>query len=447
MKNDDLKTILGDLAENAKPAAQVDLWSGLEKSLKTSDGYYFQEKSTMNSNFAFRRAAFAALVLVFALAILLATPQGRAFAQQLLEYFTIAPGKRLPPIPTQVPAATYTLEARLVPPQTPTLTAIQDCGEVISPISSTFVCQLQDAQSKLGFEVKSFPARYVQEQFRIMEVDLGNRIVVIRFSGYGLSQGIGDFPKDCPGCAVYEKAVQPVRVGAYQAEYVAGSFVFDEDGGMAWDASSSQYRLRWKEGERWYALEANWADAMSGLNPAQVKAKMIQIAENLVGLAQGIENLSAARQPSIKDSIGFALKEPGILPEGFQQVPDGSWSNLTTMPRVGMRYDYRVNGEWKNSLVFYQMLIPKDEQTLRREFALIYQHQSLVDGEWTDTGRDEEIRIHGQIGYYMEADDPGCNGLYWRDDEREYMLLYYWDSAFGGRLDKETLIAIAESLK
>jgi hypothetical protein len=345
-------------------------------------------------------------------------------------------------MPTQVPAATYTLEAELIPPQ-PTFTALQNCGDVISPISSTFICQLQDAQAKLGFEVKSFPARYVQEQFRFMYVDLEYRVAQIWFSGYSLYQGIGDFPKDCLGCAVYEEAVQPVQVGAYQAEYAAGSFVFDEDGGMTWDPEARNYRLRWKEGERWYALYGG-ESASSGLNALEIEEKMIQIAENLVGLAQGIENLSAGNQPSIKDSIGFTLKEPGMLPEGFRQVPYGGWSNLTTMPRVAMEYVY---GRWKNSLVFHQMLIPKDEQTLRREFALIYQHQSLVNGEWTDTGRDEEIRIHAQIGYYMEADAPGCSALYWRDNEREYMLAYYWNPAFGGRLDKETLISIAESLK
>lgn len=393
----------------------------------------------------FRRAAFAALALALAFIILSLTPQGQAFAQELLSYFTMVSGETLPAMPTAIPAPTYTLEVELMPLQ-PDLAELEDCGQVISPLSSTFICQLQDAQAKLGFEVRSFPARYVQEQFRFMEVYPEYRIAVIHFSGYSLSQGIGDFPEDCPGCAVYEEAVQPVQVGAYQAEYAAGSFIFEEDKSMIWNPNAQHYALRWKEGEHWYALSLE-ESASNGLKPVEIKAKIIQLAENLVTIDQGAELLSAANQPSIKDSAGFTIKEPGILPEGFQQVPDGSWSNLTNMPRVGMKYVYKADGTFVNALTLYQMLIPSDHQTLRREFALIYQHQSLVDGEWTDAGRDEEIRIHEQIGYYMEADDPGCIGLYWRDDEREYMLAYYWDPAFGGRLDKETLIAIAESLK
>ncbi len=444
MENKTPKSIFQQELEQEISPAQIELWPAVRERLVARKHPLFQQGEKMSSNH-FRRAAFAALALAFAFIILSLTPQGQAFARELLGYFTMVSGKTLPAMPTAIPAPIYTLEAELIPLK-PSLAEPENCGDVISPISSTFICQLQDAQAKLGFEVKSFPARYVQEQFRFMEVYPEYRIAVIRFSGYSLSQGIGDFPEDCPGCAVYEKAVQPVQVGAHQAEYVAGSFIFDDDGGMTWEPESGSYNLRWKEGERWYALYGE-KSVLSGLSPLEVKEKMIQIAEDLASIEQGIDLLSAAHQPSIKDSIGFTLKEPGILPEGFQQVPDGSWSNLTTMPRVGMKYVYKADGEFVNALTLYQMLIPSDHQTLRREFALIYQHKSLVDGEWTDTGRDEEIRINGATGYYLQADELGACALYWRDDEREYLLEYHWDPTFGGRLDKEMLVAIAESLK
>ena len=202
------------------------------------------------------------------------------------------------------------------------------------------------------------------------------RSVRISFSGYSLSQGIGDFPQDCPGCSIYEDAIQTVQVGVYPAEYAAGSFVFTEDGGMVWTPDSRKYSLRWKEGERWYALSigetvSSVEPAWSGLTPTEIQAKMIAIAENLVSLEQGTDLLSAANQPSIKDSAGFTIKEPGLLPEGFQQVPDGSWSNLTNMPRVGMSYDYKVDEQVVNTITFYQMPIPADHPTLPKEFGLL----------------------------------------------------------------------------
>ncbi len=107
------------------------------------------------------------LTVLVALAILLVTPQGQALAQALLKYFTTVSQRSLPPVPTPVLAPTYTLEAGLIPQ--PTISSDhQNCGKPISPISSTFICQLQDAQVKLGFVVKSFPARYVQAPFGSM---------------------------------------------------------------------------------------------------------------------------------------------------------------------------------------------------------------------------------------------------------------------------------------
>jgi hypothetical protein len=296
----------------------------------------------------------------------------------------------------------------------------------------------------LGFVVKSFAAKYVQAPFSFMSIDLEQRTFFMSFRGqqaaYRLAQGLGDFPKD----PVYQEAVQHVLVGDYQAEYVAGTFIFTDDLGMVWNPGEPVFCLRWKENERWYSITLS-ADQSDGRKPVEIQATMIQIAENLVSLDQGIDQLTAGYQPSIKDSAGFTIKEPGLLPEGFRQVADGSWSNLTTAPRVGMRYDYTVNGQVENSLVLYQMLIPTDDQTLRREFGLLYQNQAVEEN--VDVNTDEEVQINGITGYFLDGGKSSTNALYWRDDEREYLLIYQWTPSFGGRFDKETLITIAESLK
>jgi hypothetical protein len=59
----------------------------------------------------------------------------------------------------------------------------------------------------------------------------------------------------------------------------------------------------------------------------------------------------------------------------------------------------------------------------------------------------EVVQINGVTGYYLDGGEANTSALYWRDDEREYLLMYAWTPNFGGRLDKETLIAIAESLR
>jgi hypothetical protein len=449
MNNDNLNSVLSDLAENARPAAEIDLWPSLKTYLVTSGGQSKQGISIMNHAPVSRRAAFVALSILVALASLLFTPQGQSFAQELLNYFTTVSQRSIPPLPTPVLVPTHTLETVLTPQPTISIDN-HSCGETISPILSTFVCQLQDAQAKLGFVVKSFPARYVQASFQAMQVDQEQRSISMIFRGqqavYSLEQGLGDFPKGSP---VYQDAVQLVRVGENQAEYAKGTFIFPEgrvDKDMIWEPSASIYHLRWKENEYWYSIILS-GDQFASLDPLAMRAKMIQIAEYLVTLEQGKDQLTAGSQPSTKDSAGFTIKEPSLLPEGFQQVHYGGWSYLTTTPRVGMRYEYKVNGQWVYSLILDQMLIPTDEQTLRREFALIYQNQAEVNGHWVNVDTDEEVQINGVTGYYLDGRESYSSALYWRDDEREYLLIYQWAPDFGGRLDKETLIAIAESLK
>ena len=167
MKNDNIHSILSDLAENARPAGQIDLWPGLQKYIAASDGRSKPEKSIMNKASVLRRAAFAALAVLAALAILLVTPQGQTLAQALLKYFTTISQRSIPPVSPSMPVPTYALKVGLVP-QPPVAKDHQNCGGTISSISSTFDCQLRDAQVKLGFVVKSFPARYVQAPFVFM---------------------------------------------------------------------------------------------------------------------------------------------------------------------------------------------------------------------------------------------------------------------------------------
>ncbi len=398
----------------------------------------------------FVSATFAVLIVGTLIA---ATPHGRAWAQELLKYFTTVSTKSIYPFPTTVSVPTYTLEDQLVPQEINSVDN-QTCEGNISPISSTFICQLKDAQNKLEFAIKSFSTHYVQAQFKFMWLDQDHSILRMDFQGhdihYSLTQGVGDFPQDCPGCVIYEGAVQPVQVGDYKAEYAKGVFFFKDglDNGMEWNPDEPVYQLRWKENEHWYKLILSTVDSRKDYPDQEIQGNMIQIAENLVGLNQGADQLTAGNQPSVKDSAGFTIKEPGWLPEGFVQASYGGWSNLTTAPRVGMQYDHIFNGQWVNSLLLHQMLIPPDDyQTLRREFALIYQGQNLVNGRWENTSTDEEVQINEGTGYYLDAEEANAYALYWRDKEKEYLLIYFWAPDFGGRLDKQAMIKIAENLR
>jgi hypothetical protein len=365
MNENSLTHTLNQIAEEGVPA-DLDLRAAIHHRLETSKSHPRKGVLPMKASFAFTPRQIAALVTIIALSLaaaFLLTPQGQMFAQKIRKYFDTVPETSFaPPWPTPILVPTYTLEANLAhQPVAPTV-GVDDCGTVISPISSSFVCQLQDAQTRLGFAVKSFPAQYVDAPFHSLWVDPKTTWLHLTFRGQGsvytLAQGLDDFLWH----PVYEGAVQPVQVGQYPAEFVADSFIFPDGEPYepwVWNADEPFYRLRWKENERWYEFTlARGQPGESGLD--EIQNEMIQIAENLVGLDHGNEKLAAGNQPSIKDSISFTIKELGLLPEGFQQVPYVGWSNLTTTPRVTMFYEYQVNGEIVNSLKLDQMLIPSE---------------------------------------------------------------------------------------
>ena len=443
MNNDNLESILINLAEDAIPTAKIDLWPGLKKSLAENDRQTQQRKSIIQKSSISRLAVSAGVITLAALLIVLATPQGWTVAQDLYKYFQTVSQKSIPPQPVPVPAPTYIFGTKLIPQPTIS-TDQQGCGKVISPISSTFVCQLQDAQTRVGFTVKTFPAQSVQALFGFIWFDQDHHSIFINMrdlqGGYSLGQGLGDFPNSFP---VYQDDVQIVKVGEFQAEYAKGDFYFTADKGRVWEPNAPLYQLRWKENEHWYWLTF-LVNQPAGLQSFEIQGKLIKIAENLVSIDQGADLLAAGNQPSIKDSAGFTIKEPSLLPEGFQQVSDGRDGNLTSAPRVGMRYDYFVNGQVENTLTLDQMLIPGDDNTLRKEFDLLYRNPSAVN---TKIKADEVVKINSITGYYLDGGESLPNALYWRDDEREYLLIYHWSPDFGGRLDKKTLIAIAESMK
>lgn len=445
MDNKNIKSILQDALEEKIPSSQIELWPAVKASLVAGKTLQQGEKMNTTKSRRISRAAFITLTIIVLLTLALITPQGHAIAQDFLKYFTTSAQKWLPPWPMPAPVPTYTLETKMTTTQ-PAQVDVQGCEPVISPISSTFLCQLEDAQSKLGFIVKSFPVEYVDANFHAMEFNPENKTISLFFRGeqgvYTLKQGLGNFPTEPMGYAIYQDAIELTQVGNYPAEYAAGVFIFSEDNSMTWNPAEPVYHLHWKEDEKFYSFTMKVSEN-NGLTPVQIKEKMILIAENLVTLDQGAYRLTAGYQPSIKDSAGFVIKELGILPKMFHQVPDRGWSALIPN-KVNTLYEYSENGKVIGFLEFSQIPIPANRRNLRWEFSQIYPGKN--GGE--DFIIDEEVQINGVTGYYLvPSGEFPPYALYWRDDEREYLLICQWSPDFGGRLSKEDLITIAESVK
>jgi hypothetical protein len=395
------------------------------------------------------RPALAGILLLALIGLLfIATPQGRALARQILGYFQTTTEKYFPPSfkPARTPVPTASIPAGLVAVAPVPAVNKALCGETISPLSSSFRCQLINAQNEVRFEILSFPADRLKTKFSYLHVDreLPEILLVFYADGvyYRIEQGLGDFPSDCaePWCGVAEDAVQAVHVGSYPAEYAAGGWVSPQNSGKWWYSNVPQYRLRWKEGGRWFEIAVDLAP-QDGM-----KEKMIGLAENLVSISQGIEKLAGYDTPPVEQQAGYDILEPGLLPKDFQfcgvnyshddqALSQGFAPYLADL--VTVDYCLIVGRRGVAFLHFDQMPISIPADLKWKFFNVTSLHQEVTAVK--------DVQIGGIPGQFL-ANELG-QALIWTKEDLNLMITFTQSSAYGGRLDQTDLIAIAVSMR
>ena len=132
MDNKNIQSILQDALEEKLPSSQVELWPAVKASFVAEKILQQGEKMNTTQPRRISRAAFITLTIVVLLALALITPQGRAFAQNILQFFIRTEGDAIP-VPTSepvnwvdltpgVPSATKT-------PQPAMAIFANDCGD------------------------------------------------------------------------------------------------------------------------------------------------------------------------------------------------------------------------------------------------------------------------------------------------------------------------------
>jgi hypothetical protein len=441
-----IQSILHHLAEQAIPSAEIDLWPALQARLGTSKLTKSRGAFKMNTKFRFAVVALSILLLV--VGFLVATPQGRALAQQVLGYFKTTKEKYPPrstPAPTYTPEPTYVISGGAVTVQATPAVDPNQCGPTVSPVSSTFPCQLINAEAEAGFEIKTFPADRVQLKFDLLVVLPDRRIVSIGFSGvdtnpdsamdiaiiYAIAQGVGDFPADDYWSPVVpENTVQQVQVGIYPAEYYFVDYT-----------SMVIAELRWMESGRWFDIY------YQGVSEEGIQGKIIGLAANLVTASQGVEKLAGADTPTVAQRAGFDLMEPTTLPKGFQLCSAdyvGLESDLEQMlPQyVSIQYCLWEEGTSRGGAAPGVLQIIESPVAGRGQLRWVFDR--LVDGHEAPT-MSEDVQVNGVTGQYL-ANEMG-QALIWTEGDLRLMIVFTWTSSYGGRLGKEDLITIAESMK
>lgn len=383
------------------------------------------------------------LTALSVIAFILLTPQGRAFAQTIYEFFTLTDQESFPLSDEEVdlfyaPIPTYALSLVEVTPASPTPNHCFNPEDV-----GTYECEIQRVELQLGYDIKEFSAEPSGWSFR-QAISSQDYAVISYQTGGGyldLRQGTGNFPPDSDWGKVPTSAVQPVKIGDYYGEYVNGHFmVRNGETQKEWSVTGADQRIRWREGERWFEILALAGPGTSGYLDRQA---LITLASNMVYQPENSEQ-TAKVDFNFIPNIPLAEKicECDILQPGKLPNDNKHFDHVRYDPKrrsITLSYGYRA-------LRIVQTPV---------ESALI---KNLDSYKMLET-----VEVNGAIGQFgvspaqktiWESATPpvfttnnSYSVLLWEKDGMVCQI--YFDQSFsdGGYLTKDQMIEIAESLQ
>ena len=458
-KNDrDLPNILNDLAEQAAPSTQIDLWPAIRSSLTANRQ---SSQPPIHRSLWLRRAAFALLALIVAAAILLSTSPGRALAERLLLFFNVTEEQsfviptdqvfQVPPTATPAPIYNLPLQtietvARLEPTQPVDLS----CSTPESQAS--YFCQIQAVEKLAGFDVREFLYAHKGTEFSsaVYNAEINQvttEYLVSTGGGYlYLRQGLNEFRPAADEWSQFPAgAVEQTMVNGNYAEIANGTYVVYPDATAAVWEPGGQLSLVWREENRWFVLEK-----LGDPYPIEwiTRDELIKLAESLVDARPldavpppDPENLNSVAEA--ERLAGYDVPTPTLLPQGFE------------LKRVMWVYD--------TVRLFY------GPETSTGSALMIFMGPAanLQVGPCTDCppGTSEVVQIGDWQGWYWRgiyhtgASLPGkpAPTPEWQADAPQWQVTWNTDALWislwfvpaedGMEMNKETLLALAESLQ
>jgi hypothetical protein len=260
MDKREIQSIIQEAVEKEIPASEVDLW----QTVKTSQ-FEKQTRQGVKMNTYKSRLTYGTLAVVAFLALALLTPQGRAFAQQIFQFFARADQDQ------------YPLQAwQMTPP-----------AQISS--ESPFKYSVQEAESLAGYDVLSpvempfgmvFVGASYDEKYHIVAQAFGQGADFLELSLWQQPleyyQPCGDISQPCDNMlggnlAGASADIQTVQIGDLTGEYVEGVWNLT-DHGPVWEPTPFLKTLRWKNDTMIFEL-------VGGAN--QTRDDLVKLAESI----------------------------------------------------------------------------------------------------------------------------------------------------------------------
>jgi hypothetical protein len=414
MDDKKIQSILQDALEEEIPSSEIKLWPAVKASLIA--GRTFQQGENMNSIPSRRISPVALIVLVVGtlMAVAFITPQGRAFAQSVLQFFTRAESDTFPLQPSQI---------------------VTDPGDTSAPTAEppSALISVTEAEAQVGFDAAELPL--IPDGFDYLGARVYGNAISIEYEALGgggnlmiMQSEEGFLQSDWD--QVPAEAITPVKVNGADAEFAQGTFVVFPDATSAtWNADAPVLRLRWIKDGIWFEMtKFGDVESIEYLD----RDGLIELAERLTtGLFPwNLENAEA--------QAGFDVLEPGVLPQGMMFLG----SSLDPFSKTTfLSFGY---SETERSILIQQQPVSSPETC---DLCTLIGASAEV----------ETIQVRGTAGEYVigvwKADDlgnwiweyePFLQRLRWQENGMAFEILYMGPPE---QITKDDLVAIAESMK
>ncbi len=325
-KNLTLQSVLVHLAEEAALPSEINLWPSIQVHLAARKPTSQHRGPIMNTHFVKNKRytvfVLVSLALLLALGVLLGLPQGRAWAQSLLRFFTRSQDRVALPTPQLVNLVGVTPGVA-----NPTSTPEAEWHMLFTGTCGDFLdahCSVEQIRGMVNFPVKGLST--LPEGFELIGATGGPENVVLVYQRNQPYTSIllyqGPLTGNEQPIPVGESAaIEPVQIGSLTGEYVKGAY-FSDAGDLAatWDPSWDSQLLRWEDQGYVYTL-----DVMGTPESKDFQLDKTDLVELAAGLTEGPIPMADKPTPEaprslseVEEEAGFQVVEPSWLPEGYQ---------------------------------------------------------------------------------------------------------------------------------